>query len=148
MLRGGNAQLSLFEMERRALRLVLIVHKKDGNHGIDNPPNAKVFRRGRPTSKGAWHLLEKSVDNGFTSKSHPEFSQWHGTQTNVAICGIKADTHKQFELYDVTIELSTVGEIDSICPSCYLYHKLPHDHFGIDTMGGAARNHPVPDLSS
>lgn len=85
------------------------------------PQTAKVFRLVRGTSKSRWHLLQKTVDNGFTEKSHPSRPEWWGTLTYKAYCSARIDGRPE---EGMCVELSTVEQITSICPACYPYQKL------------------------
>ena len=91
------------------------------------PETATVFRRvhndGR---KGPWHILKWARENGFGPVSHPEYEDWWRSVTYHALCKAREDSRTTGHgyIFDGHVELSTVGEIKKVCPSCWPYGRL------------------------
>ena len=98
------------------------------------PPQTQVFRLRRPEkAAGPWHLTKKIVPNGFSEKGlhntqtgQTDYPEWLNTSTYRAICGHAIDERITLPgpCFDGTLEVSTVGEIGKICPSCYPFDTL------------------------
>lgn len=97
------------------------------------PPQTKVFRLRRPDKPaGPWHLTKKIVPNSFGFKSHPIddrtpfLEAWRDSVTYVSVCGRTIDTRNTIPgvSFDGTLEVSTVAEINKICPSCFPFDTL------------------------